>query len=231
MEEPGGLVGELQERGPAQRAQLRLDLLGELPDLAALRLAERRALPGAGARQVVLLGAQVLGEDHLLPLAVEESRGVRQARLCCGVCPQAGQLLAVDDGGASAAGLFGDTVGEPVDVEDLDLAAHVAGVHQKSELGVQRLGQVPGESRQQNGPSRLPRQQLPAGHAGQVRGTMQRGHGLAGSSAASHLRRACVTGRVSDLPLRRMQEDPPGSERVLQDPLELVIAVDEDHAV
>jgi len=28
-----------------------------------------------------------------------------------------------------------------------------------------------------------------------------------------------------------MQEDPPGSERVLQDPLELVIAVDEDHAV
>ena len=81
--------------------QLRLDLLDEPPDLTALCLAERHALPGAGARQVVLLGAQVLGEDYLLPLAVEERRGVRQVRLCRGVCPQVGQLLAVDDGGAS----------------------------------------------------------------------------------------------------------------------------------
>ena len=135
-------------------------MLRDLPDLAALGLTERCALPGARAGQVVLLGAQVLGENHLLPLAIEKRRGERQARLCCGVCPQVGQLLALDDGGASAAGLLDDAVGEPVDVEELDLAAYVAGVHEKSELRVERLREIAGESRQQDGPSGLSREQL-----------------------------------------------------------------------
>jgi hypothetical protein len=43
--ETGGLIGELQELGSAHSVQLRLDLLRELADLVALRLAERVPWP------------------------------------------------------------------------------------------------------------------------------------------------------------------------------------------
>jgi hypothetical protein len=65
------LLPGLQRRGPPGRGQFSLDLLHELPDQAALRLAERCALPGARACQVVLLDSQVLGKDHL-PLSHQE---------------------------------------------------------------------------------------------------------------------------------------------------------------
>ena len=50
------------------------DLLGGLPDLAALGLGQRPAPAGAQARQVRLLGVQVLGQDDLLPLMLQEHR-------------------------------------------------------------------------------------------------------------------------------------------------------------
>ena len=74
-EQVRGLVGQLQVRGLAGRGELGRDLLGGLPDLAALGLGERPSPAGAQAGQVGLLGAQVLGQDDLLPLVLQEGRG------------------------------------------------------------------------------------------------------------------------------------------------------------
>ena len=73
------LVGELEVGGLPGCGQLGRDLLGGLPDLAALRLGERTPPAGAQTGQVRLLGEQVLGQDDLLPLMLEEGRGERSA--------------------------------------------------------------------------------------------------------------------------------------------------------
>ena len=79
-EQAGGLVGQLHVGGLAGRGELGGDLLGGLPDQAALGLGERAAPAGAQAGQVGLLGVQVLGQDDLLPLVLQERRGEGRAR-------------------------------------------------------------------------------------------------------------------------------------------------------
>ena len=125
-EQVRGLVGQLQVRGLAGSGQLRSDLLGGLPDQAALRLGERPPPAGPQARQVRLLVAQVLGQDDLFPLVLEEGRGEIQpeGRRCLGPAGAQHPLIRDD---RSAAGLLDDAVRQPVHVADLDLAAHYAG--------------------------------------------------------------------------------------------------------
>ena len=199
-EQAGGLVGQLQVGGLAGGSQFGGDLLGGLPDLAALGFAERPAAAGARAGQVGLLGVQVLGQDDLLPLVLEERRG--EGCGCGGGFRPAGAEgpLVGDDGGA--AGLLDDAVGEPVDVEDLDVLADPGVTDQQVELGLEGFGQVAGEGGDQDGRG---------GAFGQEGGAVQDGDRLAGAGAAGHLGGAGVAGVVGDLALVRVQEGAPRS--------------------
>ena len=144
----GGLVGQLQVSGLADRGEFGGDLLCGLPDLAALGLGERPSPAGAQAGQVRLLGVQVLGQDDLLPLVLQERRGEGQPGVGGSLRPEAAQYPLVRDDG-SAAGLLDDAVGQPVNVEHLDPAAHVGVPDQQVKLGVEGFGQVAVEGGQQ----------------------------------------------------------------------------------
>jgi hypothetical protein len=147
-EQAGGLVGQLQVGGLAGGSQSGGDLLGSLPDLAALGLGERTAAAGASAGQVGLFGVQVLGQDDLFPLVLEERRG--EGCGCGGIRPaEAEGALVGDDGGA--AGLPDDAVGEAIDVQDLDLLADPGVRDEEAELGLEGFGQVAGEGGDQDG--------------------------------------------------------------------------------
>ena len=92
-----GLVGQLQMSGLAGGGQFGGDLLRGLPDLAALGLGERPSPAGAQAGQVRLLGAQVLGQDDLLPLVLAERRGEGQPGVRGGLRPAVAQHPLVRD--------------------------------------------------------------------------------------------------------------------------------------
>ena len=180
------LAGQLQVSGLAGVGQFRGDPLGGLPHLAALDLGERRPA-GAHAGQVRLLGAHVLGQEDLLPLVLAERRGKAQPGVCGGFGPAVEQHPLVRDD-RSAAGLLDDAVGQPVDVEHLDLLAHLGVPDQQVELGGQGVGQVAVEGGDQHAP----------GPFGQEGRPVQHRHRLAGAGAAGHLgRRRSWAGRRS----------------------------------
>ena len=145
------------------------------------------------------------------PLVLQERRGEGQPGLGGGLRPAGAQHPLVRDD-RRAAGLLEDAVGQPVDVEDLDLPAHLEVTDQQVELGVQDVGQVAGEGGHQD----------VFGARGQESRPVQHGHRLAGPGAAGHLSRAGVAGLVGDLALARVQERAPRRERVSEDELQLL---------
>ena len=205
------LAGQLQVSGLAGVGQFRGDPLGGLPHLAALGLGQRPSPAGAHAGQVRLLGAHVLGQEDLLPLVLAERRGKTQPGVRGGFGPPVQQHPLVRDD-RSPAGLLDDAVGQPVDVEYLDLLAHLGVPDQQVELGAQRAGQVAVEGGDQHAP----------GPFGQEGRPVQHRHRLAGAGAAGHLGRAGVAGPVGDLALVRVQERAPRRERVSQDELQIL---------
>ena len=218
-EQPGGLVGQLQVSGLAGGGEFGGDLLRGPPDQAALGLAERPAPAGARAGQVRLLGAQVLGQDDLLPLVLAERRGEVEPGLRDGLGPAVAQHPLVRDDGR-AAGLPDDAVGQPVHVEHLDLLAHVDVPDEQVELGGQGAGQVAVEGGEEDwrfGAFGVRGALGGRGALGQQGRAVQHGHRLAGAGAAGHLRRAGVTGLVGDVALARVQERAPRRERVRED--------------
>ena len=78
------------------------DLVCGLPDLVALGLGERPSPASAQAGQVRLLGVEVLGQDHLLPLILQERRGEGQPRVGGSLRPEAAQYPLVRDDGTAA---------------------------------------------------------------------------------------------------------------------------------
>ena len=135
-EQLGGLVGQLEVGGLPGCGELGRDPLGNLPDLAALGLGERAPPAGAQTGQVGRLGAQVLGQDDLLPLVLQERRGEVEAGVRGGLRPANSQLPLVGED-RRAAGLLDHAIGQPVHVEHLDPVAYRGVGDQQVELGVE----------------------------------------------------------------------------------------------
>ena len=129
--------------------------------------------------------------------------------------------------GRGAPGLLDDAVGEPVHVEDLNTAADGGVLDEQGELRVEGLGQVPGVRGQQDRRSRVVwrgcRPWLACLFRQEGR-AVQGGDGLSGSGAPGHLGWTGKGHFVCDLALAWMQERPPGSERVSEDPLQFLRA-------
>jgi hypothetical protein len=129
----GRLVCYLQVSGLANGPQLGHDALRCLPDEAALGLGQRPSPARPQAGEVGLLGGQVLGQDDLLPFALEEHGTEREAGAGgCGrpSAPFVGQVHDV----RQPPGLPDDPVRQPVDVEHLHLAPHAGVLDQDGEL-------------------------------------------------------------------------------------------------
>lgn len=117
----GGLVGNLGVGELPCGLQLRGHPLGDLPDLGALDLGQQASPSAAQAGQIRLLGSQVLGEDDLIPFALQEPR--REGQPCLGgrVGPSLLQLSIIGHA-QPATRLAEHPVGQLVDVDDFDLA-------------------------------------------------------------------------------------------------------------
>ncbi len=141
-EQSRGLAGDLQVGGLACRPQVSGHSLGDLPDAAALGLAERVATPGSLADEVVLLGAQVLAEDDLLPFVHEETGGeTANPGVGCRRREAFSHGGSLGDPGA-AVRLAVDAVGQLVDVDDLDTVSDALVSDQEGELGLEGVSQA-----------------------------------------------------------------------------------------
>lgn len=205
--DPSGLVGDLQ-MGPLPVDAQHPEHVGDRRP-RGLTLARRDPAPPTvpDSGQVLLLGVQLLGQDHLLPLALEERPGELAAVVLPGPGEPALQIRVVDHRQGFPASRGHDLVRHAVHVGDPDPRAGLGTADELVELLFQAVGEAAVEGRQQH---------AAAGVLGEAGRAVNHGHGLARAGTARDQRGSAVGLAVGHGALPGVQEDPPPRERRLQ---------------